>query len=75
MRDMFPGYYSPTKDEYEQLWTEGLFVLDTNILLNLYRLPKGAREDLFEILEQLSDSQSFMDSSPSCFGVSGTAPP
>ncbi len=37
MRAMFPGYYRRTEEELERIWDEGLFVLDANVLLNLYR--------------------------------------
>lgn len=55
MRDLFPEYYRPTDDEFNTLWEEGLFVLDTNVLLNLYRFPEGAREDLFKIVNHLGN--------------------
>jgi hypothetical protein len=50
MKKTFHGYYSPTSEEYELLWKEALIVIDTNVLLNLYRLPTMAREDLFKVL-------------------------
>lgn len=40
-----------TKEDYKKLFEEGLFVFDTNVLLDLYRLPHEAKEDLFRILE------------------------
>jgi len=56
MRDLFPGYYSPTEDEYKKLWNEGLIVLDTNVLLNLYRLPTSARNEFISVLEKIKDN-------------------
>ncbi|MDU8417489.1 PIN domain-containing protein [Pseudomonas syringae] len=55
MKSSFNGYYPPTPEQYEQLWNEALFVLDTNVLLNLYRLPTLARDELLEVLRLLED--------------------
>jgi hypothetical protein len=51
MHDSFFGFYPPTPQEYDRLWKEGLIVFDTNALLDLYRLPPTAREELFKALE------------------------
>lgn len=53
MKSSFTGYYSPTTEQYEKLWNDALFVLDTNVLLNLYRLPTLARDELIGVLELL----------------------
>lgn len=55
MKTSFFGYYPPTDAEYQRLWLEGLIVLDTNVLLNLYRLPTTARDELFAVLDLLKD--------------------
>ncbi|MFD6417928.1 PIN-like domain-containing protein [Streptomyces sp. NPDC060194] len=39
----------------EQFFTNGLVVLDTNILLSLYEYTETAREDVFTALEAVSD--------------------
>jgi PIN like domain/Protein of unknown function (DUF1488) len=54
MRDQFPGYYRPTKTEFDRLWAEGWFVLDANILLNLYRYQEKAREEFLSVLAKLA---------------------
>jgi PIN like domain len=54
MRSAFPGYYQPTREEFAELWKNCIFVLDANVLLNVYRYPKGARDDLLKVLEQIS---------------------
>lgn len=51
MRQEFGGYYAPTEEEYKRLWAEGLIVLDTNVLLDLYRLPASARDEIISVLE------------------------
>lgn len=54
MRDIFYGYYPPKEVDFENLWKNGLIVLDTNVLLNLYRLPETARKDFLGILNKFS---------------------
>ncbi|WP_035851036.1 PIN-like domain-containing protein [Kitasatospora azatica] len=41
--------------EREAFFTDGLVVLDTNILLSLYEYNPGAREQVFAALEQIAD--------------------
>lgn len=55
MKTSFSGYYPPSTKQYEQLWKEALIVLDTNVLLNLYRLPTTARDELLGVLELLKE--------------------
>ena len=55
MKDNFPGYYRPTKDEFIQLWNDSIFVLDTNVLLNMYRYTPKTRKEFISILEKISD--------------------
>lgn len=55
MKSNFSGYYPPSAEQYERLWKEAVIVLDTNVLLNLYRLPTTARDELFGVLELLKE--------------------
>src|SRR5665647_778377 len=55
MKKSFYGYYSPTTEQYQLLWKEGLIVFDANVLLNLYRLPTTARDELISVLELLKE--------------------
>ncbi|MFH1927238.1 MAG: PIN-like domain-containing protein [Chloroflexota bacterium] len=55
MRKTFPGYYRPTEHEFHEMWKECLFVLDANVLLNLYRYSPATSEELISILTQISD--------------------
>lgn len=55
MRNQFPGYYKPSKEEFEELWKNCIFSFDTNILLNVYRYSPKARERLFEIWRKLNE--------------------
>ncbi len=55
MRNTFLGYYRPTDDEFTELWQNCLFVLDTNVLLNLYRYSSDTSNALTDILAKISD--------------------
>lgn len=36
--------------DFKSIWKDGLFVFDSNVLLDLYRLPQSAKEDLIKVL-------------------------
>jgi hypothetical protein len=55
MKKTFFGYYRPNNDEFSELWKNCVFILDTNVLLDLYRYPKEARDDLIKVLRLISD--------------------
>ncbi len=50
MENLFKSHKKLTEKDYPVLWEKGLFIFDTNVLLDLYRLPENARNNLFEIL-------------------------
>jgi predicted nucleic acid-binding protein len=55
MRDLFPGHYQPTPEDFERIWTEGLFVFDTNVLLDIFRYSQETAEQPLSTLEKLRD--------------------
>jgi len=55
LQDKFPGYYRRTKEELDRIWRDGIIVLDTNVLLNLYRYSERAREELLGVLRRVKD--------------------
>jgi hypothetical protein len=55
MKKTFPGYYPPTEEELSLLWNTCIFVLDANVLLNLYRYTEVTSGELVGILTQISD--------------------
>lgn len=55
MRDIFPGYYRPTDEQFNELWQRCIFVLDANVLLNFYRYSPKTGEELLKILRRVSD--------------------
>ena len=52
---MFHGYYAPTETQLQELWSRGTIVLDTNVLLNLYRYPVAARDDILTLLQSVQE--------------------
>ena len=56
MKEGFSEFYTPTEKEFHDLWSKCKFVLDANVLLDLYRYSPKASEELIEILKKLSDS-------------------
>lgn len=54
MKKLFKGYYEPSKEEFTELWNNCIFVLDANVLLNLYRYTDDTSERLIQILREFS---------------------
>ncbi len=55
MRQHFFGYYEMTPDQFKQLWRDCIFVVDTNVLLDMYRMSPSAKDTLFQTLAALRD--------------------
>lgn len=53
MDALFPGYFRLPDEQVEKIWTEAIFVFDTNTLLNLYRYSETTRNDVIKILVKL----------------------
>lgn len=53
MRDLFPGYYRPTPAALAHIWNTGLITLDTNVLLDVFRVSDATAGQLLSTLEQL----------------------
>lgn len=53
MRDLFPGYYKPSEEDFSELWKNCVFILDTNVLLNLYRYSEESRNDCIKVLNKI----------------------
>ncbi|GAA1890218.1 PIN-like domain-containing protein [Williamsia serinedens] len=51
MRDTFAEWYWPDDDDLREIVSNGLIVLDSNVLLDLYRHSAETREALFSTLE------------------------
>lgn len=69
MKDLFPGYFPISVDAEKALWDKGLFSLDANVLLDLYRYSDETRQELVKLLKSLGDriwiphqaAQEFLD--------------
>lgn len=55
MKQQFRGYYQPSREQLDDLWSRGLIVLDTNALLNFYRYSDSTRSDFLSLLTSLTD--------------------
>jgi hypothetical protein len=55
MKDLFPGFYPTTADEIDLTIPDTFVVFDANVLLNLYRYPTTASEDILRLMEGLND--------------------
>lgn len=55
MKDIFPMHYDYTTDEYNEIWSNGIFIVDANVLLNLYRYTEKTRKQLLKIFEEVQD--------------------
>ena len=51
MKDEFKGLNLYSNDSYESIWENAIIVLDTNILLNLFRYSKDTRKEFFAVLK------------------------
>ncbi|KKD42549.1 PIN-like domain-containing protein [Bacillus sp. FSL L8-0167] len=53
MREKFREFYFDKNDE--RIWKESIIVLDTNVLLNLYRYTKETSDQILGLLKKYSD--------------------
>lgn len=56
MKSTFFGFYSIDEESLRSIWKEEstLFVFDTNCLLNLYRCEDQTRDDILNVMEEIS---------------------
>ncbi len=52
---LFPEYFRPSDADFKRYWAEGVFVPDTNVLLELYRCSKDTADKLLTCLEAVKD--------------------
>ena len=55
MNKHYPEFKIYTPDEINGVWEHGVIVLDTNILLNLYRYSEATRDEILSVMEKLKD--------------------
>jgi hypothetical protein len=52
--DQFAAYYRPDDATFRSAYSTGVVVLDTNVLLDLYRLSPTARNSLMNVIRGAS---------------------
>lgn len=55
MKTKFPGFYHPDSAFFDALFKDAIIVLDTNILLDLYRVSPNTSQELIDIIKKLDD--------------------
>ena len=53
MQKEFKEFYQYSVPQIKKIWDNAIFVFDTNVLLNLYRINKSASNDYIKILTKL----------------------
>ncbi|MFD8967681.1 PIN domain-containing protein [Streptomyces sp. NPDC059568] len=51
----FSSYWRPTRNQTESFTRAAIIALDTNVLLDLYRVTPQAREEILTVLQQVAD--------------------
>lgn len=55
MRQQFPGHFKNSDVETKEIWSDCIFVFDTNVLLGLYRYSPNTRDEFFKIFRLLGE--------------------
>ncbi|MCA9922003.1 MAG: hypothetical protein KC421_06520, partial [Anaerolineales bacterium] len=55
MREHFSGFYPKNQVDISKIWAESIFVLDANVLLNMYRYSESVKENLLQVLSTISE--------------------
>lgn len=53
MKKEFPGYFSSDSNDVNDFWADSLLVLDSNVLLNLYRYSDLTRLEFVQVINAL----------------------
>lgn len=53
MKKEFKEFYQYSTVQMKKIWDKAIFIFDTNVLLNLYRINKSASDDYIKILKKL----------------------
>ena len=55
MRVKFSEYYQPSESDLKDMWKEGIFVFDANVLLDLHRFSEDTVNSIMSIFENIKD--------------------
>jgi len=50
MEKLYKIHRNSNQIDFQKIWKEGVFIFDSNVLLDLYRLPESAKNDLLGVL-------------------------
>ena len=53
MKSTFDYHFQENEEDIKKFWENGIFIFDTNVLLNLYRYKKETADKLFDVIENL----------------------
>lgn len=56
MKNSFSEFYNLSQTEIDDLWSNGIFVVDANVLLDFYRFPKVTSDTLLEVLKKIKSN-------------------
>ncbi|WP_426065396.1 PIN-like domain-containing protein [Flavobacterium sp. DSP2-3-1] len=51
MEKLYKIHRNSNQIDFQKIWKEGVFIFDSNVLLDLYRLPESAKNDLLGVLD------------------------
>lgn len=57
MRSNFPGYDSLSEEDLNELWEKAVLVLDTNVLLDFYRVSPETQSDLLRLVRYYAEHE------------------
>lgn len=49
MEKLYKIHRNSNQIDFQKIWKEGIFIFDSNVLLDLYRLPESAKNDLLSV--------------------------
>ncbi|MCM1041904.1 MAG: PIN domain-containing protein [Bacteroides sp.] len=55
MKTLFPGYYCQNEHECKSFWKDCQFVLDTNVLLDIYRYSQKSTLEILDVLKKVGN--------------------
>ncbi len=56
MKNKFKEYICLSEEQKKKIWEGGIFVLDANVLLNMFRYSRQSSDDLFDIIKAHEDN-------------------
>ncbi|MEG3918492.1 PIN-like domain-containing protein [Microcoleus sp. T3_A4] len=75
MKDLFPGYYSPSDEDFLELWQKCIFIFDTNVILDFYEHRNETHEDFFKVLDAINFKASCREELIQIRGISRDSAP